>query len=442
MAKSGLSLDSRLQLRPDDLAIHYAGLSQDSKNSHHGVQIIDSAIRNLALNGVAIRRIGKASRSRRADRTFNPEKYHKFRKHLECVILLRPTEDGRHPDELDPSKLSALQRRLIDANLRRRHRFLLAQRRSRNQEVDQKQHPVLKVTSPPYIPGTTKTQITSIASDAEFPNPPVIPDDRELFQCPCCCQSLQAETFKDSKLWKRHLVEDLCPYTCIAENCPTPELLFCTRSEWETHRNMEAMADHLQADHKDELSTKSLSTLLSWSAVQKMGITTCPFCPDHGPEDAPDLVDHVLQEAYEFALRALPWPKPIDHEVNEPHGTFKLPDTGDDEDPISRWLRGSVSEDETAVDLKLCRYDTADHSEPVNPDEYADYFDNGGYFDDKSRDNSSAAQSGFAEAESSDTADRKTLASASTQIAAGDQTADTGEEVADGSLRDRVHYYY
>ncbi|KAK4118023.1 hypothetical protein N657DRAFT_558118, partial [Parathielavia appendiculata] len=353
---------------------HYASLSQDSKSSHHGVRNIDSAIRNLALIGVAIRRTGKASRSRRADRTFNPEKYHEFRKHLECVILLRPTEDGRHPDELDPSKLSGLQRRLIDANLRRRHRFLLAQRRSMNQEEDK---PLLAPTisgvsrastaegtlnyapAKPYIPGTTKTQITSIASDAEFPNPPAIPDDREIFQCPCCCQSLQVETFKDSKLWKRHVVEDLCPYTCIAENCPTPELLFCTRSEWETHikkshlpewqcpfcdgdhakqPNMEAMADHLQADHKDELSTKSLSTLLSWSAVQKMGVTTCPFCTADGPEDAPDLVDHVLQEAYEFALRALPWPKPINHELNEPPGTFKLPDKGNDENPISRWL--------------------------------------------------------------------------------------------------------
>ncbi len=272
IAKSGLSLDSKLQQWPDDLAIvksvllmlsdsleHYASLSQAEKSLHSGVHNIDSAIRNLALIGVAIRRMGKASRGRRADRTFNPDNYPEFRKHLECVLLLRSTEEGRHPDELDPSKLSSLQRRLIDANLRRRHQFLLAQRRSRNQEVAKRQVPVLEVTSSvddtsakdaqpdgsrnpegslehppttkgenplsaptisgfsrastvegpleyapakPYIPGATKTQITSIASDAEFPHPPVIPEDREIFQCPCCCQSLPVETFKDSKLWK------------------------------------------------------------------------------------------------------------------------------------------------------------------------------------------------------------------------------------------------
>ena len=272
IAKSGLSLDSKLQGRPDGLAIvktvllmlsdsleYYASLSQAGKNPHNGVQNIDAAIRNLAFIGVAIRRTGKASRSRRADRTFNPDNYPEFRKHLECLLLLRPTEEGRHPDELDPSKLSGLQRRLIDANLRRRHQFLLAQRRSRKQEVAQRQLPVLEVTSSiddtlakdarrddsrnpegsldhppttkgenphsaptisgfsrastvegpleyasakPYIPGTTKTQITSIASDAEFPHPPVMPEDREIFQCPCCCQSLPVETFKDAKLWK------------------------------------------------------------------------------------------------------------------------------------------------------------------------------------------------------------------------------------------------
>lgn len=275
VAKSGLSLDSRLQSRTSDSAIvksvlvmlfdsldYYMSLSQAGSSSDDGVQNIDSAIRNLALIGVAIRRTGKASRSRRADRTFNPDEHPELRKHLECVLLLRPTEGGRHSDELDPSKLTDLQRRLIDANLRRRHQFLLAQRRSRNQEGAQKQHPALGSTpsvddtpltkdarpassrkpegsrgqpstsstkrkdpflaptisglsrastaegtlkyapAKRYTPGVTKTQITSIASDAEFPEPPDIPEDRDIFQCPCCCQSLPIETFKDPKLWK------------------------------------------------------------------------------------------------------------------------------------------------------------------------------------------------------------------------------------------------
>ncbi len=38
---------------------------------------------------------------------------------------LRPTGEGRHPDELDPSKLSGLQGRLIDANLQEHRGFYL-----------------------------------------------------------------------------------------------------------------------------------------------------------------------------------------------------------------------------------------------------------------------------------------------------------------------------
>ncbi|KAL8304625.1 hypothetical protein RB597_004265 [Gaeumannomyces tritici] len=514
IARSGLSLDSRLQSRPSDLAIvksillmlsdsldYCASPSQANKSSYDGIQNIDSAIRNLALIGAAIRRTGKASRSRRADRTFNPDEHQELRRHLECLLLLRPKEDGRHSDELDPSKLSALQQRLIDANLMRRHQFLLAQRRSRNQTRSHGHRPALAAplaASPStddtlgkderplgsqspkraqdylsarnekgkdplmapstlgfsrastaegtlkyapgkqYTPGMAKTQITLIASDVEFPESPVVPEDREIFQCPCCCQSLQVEVFKVPKLWKQHVVEDLCPYTCIAENCPTPQLLFCTRSEWEAHvkkthlprwqcpfcdendakqPSMEAMKMHLQSDHKDELLDKSLATLLSWSAVQTMGIKTCPFCSDHAPEDAPDLVDHVLREAYGFALRALPWPKPIEHDLNKHPGVFKLSNAEDDESPIGRWIREPVPEDENAVDLELCHHDKADHLEPINLDEYTDYFDTCGY---------------FAEAESEDTINRKILASAATQMVADDQPAGTEEELIGG----------
>ncbi len=167
---------------------------------------------------------------------------------------------------------------------------------------------------------------------------------------------------------------------------------------------MEAMAAHLQTDHKDKLSGKSLSTLLSWSAVQTMGIKTCPFCSDHAPEDTPELVDHVLQEAYEFALRALPWPKPIDHNLNAPPGEFALPDEGGEGNSSSQWINQWIREvlqeqDVVNLALCLCRYDRADHSESINLDEYTDYFDEGGYFDDKHEDKSSVAKSGSSEAE-------------------------------------------
>lgn len=281
LAKPGFSLDTRLKGRVNDLALvknvlfmladsldYLASLSETDVNFDRGIQNLDSAIKNLARIGVAIRRTGKASRKRRADRAFDPDEHPEFRKHMECVVLLRPTEeaqfelknDGSCVAKLDTYKLSDLQRRLIAANLKRRHSFLLAQQGSGIQTAAQKNDnspamsssartplqgpshrekgmqatevldPVLsplvrKHDSTPTIsglthastaegsfkytpvaknhtPGAAKTQITVIASDAEFPHPPSTDPGREISKCPCCCQSLPIETFSSSKLWK------------------------------------------------------------------------------------------------------------------------------------------------------------------------------------------------------------------------------------------------
>lgn len=280
LAKPGLSLDSRLQGRVNDLALvknilimladsldYYAGLPETDANFDGCIQNLDSAIKNLALIGVAIRRTGKASRNRKADRTFNPDEHQELRKHLECVVLLRPTnealfrriENGRYIAELDESKLSDLQKRLIEANLRRRHNFSIAQKRSRIQlgaqtqfltavpssadnllqgeppadiqkkvdHLDPTPNPTTKgkkcatptisgfslastaegslkyaLDAKRYIPGVAKTQITFIASDAEFPQAPSNHSGREISKCPCCCQSLPIETFSNPKIWK------------------------------------------------------------------------------------------------------------------------------------------------------------------------------------------------------------------------------------------------
>lgn len=283
LAKPGASLDSRLRGRLNDLALvknvltmladsldYYTSLAKTDANFDGSIQNIDSAIKNLALIGVAIRRTGKASRNRKADQTFNPYEHQELRKYLECIILLRPTEeglfhlteDGRYVARLEASKLSGLQKRLVEANLRRRHNFLRAQKRSRTQEVAQTHSSIPAfppsvddlrqgedttetqgaqnavnlpdfMTTPTaegkhstttisgfsgastaegtlqyspaarkYTSGVAKSQITFIASDTEFPQPPSTLLGREISKCPCCCQSLPVETFSNPKLWK------------------------------------------------------------------------------------------------------------------------------------------------------------------------------------------------------------------------------------------------
>ncbi|KAL6823377.1 hypothetical protein V8C40DRAFT_266904 [Trichoderma camerunense] len=533
LAKPGASLDSRLQNRTNDLKLvknvlmmladsleYLESLADADINFIEAVHNIDSVLENLALIGVAIRRTGKASRNRRANQTFNSSEHQELRKHLECIILLRPTEEGlfRRTEngnfitELDASKLSDLQQRLIQANLRRRHNFLVAQKRSIAQTTPQAQpsaaqlslpirsflqkEPIAKVQdvaqfqdSTPiatsdlairgknagaptisgyslastaegtlkfdsatnrYAPGIAKTQITFIASNADFPKAPFISSDQKISKCPCCCQSIPGEIFRHPKEWKQHIIEDLCPYTCIAENCPTPHLLFCTRDEWETHvtkshlpqwqcpfceeqedfPTMESMGGHLQDKHQEEFLENSFSTLLSWSAVQKMGIKSCPLCLSCGVEDSPELVNHILQHTYEFALRSLPWPQPIIHNLNVSPGGFDLSvssshaeelQRGDTEDvqiynaedvqpltagnlrtlkgegirhwtAIQLWINKEVHERKEPPELQLTNYDRADHSAPDNPElfEYSNYFLTNQYFGNESDEDKSS----------------------------------------------------
>lgn len=281
LAKPGASLDSRLRGRASDLALvknilfmladsldYYASLAETDTKYDGSIQNLDSAIKNLALIGTAIRRTGRASRNRRADQTFNPDEFPELRAHLECVVLLRPghnglfhkTDNGSYTTDINPSKLSSLQKRLIEANLRRRHTFLVAQKRSRTQKnvqtlpvpkpadsplkqplptavnsqdprpaIPKGKEPTPHIPHIPHRPHTisgfsrastaegplqyslsagintpepAKTQITFIASDSEFPRAPPRPLNRAIAKCPCCCQSLPVEILSNPLLWK------------------------------------------------------------------------------------------------------------------------------------------------------------------------------------------------------------------------------------------------
>lgn len=280
LAKPGVSLDSRLRGRPKDVVLvktvlamladsldYHTSLAKTDARRDESIANLDSAIHNLALIGTAIRRTGRASRNRRADQTFNPDDHQELRKHLECVVLLRPaeealfaqTKDGDYMSRLTMTSLTSLQERLIEANLRRRHKFLWAQKKFKSQEEmhmaqeetplhadapslmrpkdsigttakvqdststllimkrDNRATPTLSgisqastaegtlkysTTVREYSSGPEKTQITSIASDAEFPQAPFVALGRAIARCPCCCQSLPSNTFRDPSEWK------------------------------------------------------------------------------------------------------------------------------------------------------------------------------------------------------------------------------------------------
>ncbi|KID98430.1 Protein kinase-like domain protein, partial [Metarhizium majus ARSEF 297] len=420
-AREKASLDARFKHRPDDIyfiqsLLHMlegflrecliAADNNDDAHLRNVITNIDSTIDSLAFIGVQIRRSGRNSRLRKVDGSFerNRDNYQKLRAHLACVVASKPTEGGRPADEgkeihsmdyFAELELPPIQHRLVEANLRRRHRFTEAQRHSQrlldystkssrpvgsqdvfalarthpNQEVKPitqirqmqaraaaaaNEAPTVTATSASGLdskwggfrnsrrPGSTVTRITAITASATYPKARVSSDpDQRLVKCPCCCQAIPTTELEDSQ-WRKHVANDLCPYTCIHENCPTPYHLFVTQQEWNDHvmsdhppqwqcpccggdppvfKSISGITAHLMSAHLDAASD-SLEALLQEAELNVIGITKCPLCDSEGPQDSPDLVEHVLQHIHDFSLRSLPWPADPTISLDKPVGTF------------------------------------------------------------------------------------------------------------------------
>ncbi|KAM0345648.1 hypothetical protein ACHAPU_006302 [Fusarium lateritium] len=233
--------------------------SPDLGNLEAAKSEVEQIIDHLIRLGVAIRKSGTSSRSQKADRYFKDSDHQDFLRYLTVIVLGRGTEDGREQFEIDPKSLSPVQERLVMANLRRRNRFLYAQRHAKKLDArtsftteNQFGYPVYDnpvlidetasvrrpmaipeeqplpetLISPPIpvamtatsaskvgsniveVPQHTpalsqiaKTDITTIAAKVIYPRPPRSQPGLRFFRCPCCCQTLPA-LFRESSQWK------------------------------------------------------------------------------------------------------------------------------------------------------------------------------------------------------------------------------------------------
>jgi hypothetical protein len=212
-----------------------AGLSSKETTSRKDVE---DNINQLTRLTVAIRKAGTRARLQKADSSFNPDDSQlvTLRQHLEFLLLVRPDEHGGSDSsgkQLGLARVNPIQQRLIDANLRRRNRFLYAQKHARRlgpnfrplqptpiamaplvKQVPRSEastsaysagvgEPILGSTTtatmvdePIVIPPkqqaaiSTTTAISVTTTRISYPKPPVVHDDQALFTCPCCCQSL------------------------------------------------------------------------------------------------------------------------------------------------------------------------------------------------------------------------------------------------------------
>ncbi|KAK1853853.1 protein phosphatase [Colletotrichum chrysophilum] len=147
--------------------IHGGDLLEESKRN------VDSAIRNLTLLAIAIRHTRRKTRRFKLDDNSDSSALADLRKHLEYLILVDTTvfNDStrqRHEtqqlwwQDRSSDSLTPLQQRLIEANLRRRQRFLAAQ-----QDSDQisRQH-----ISSPIHAEETMSSITSVLDKVQSPS--------------------------------------------------------------------------------------------------------------------------------------------------------------------------------------------------------------------------------------------------------------------------------
>ena len=212
--------------------------------------------------GTLIRRSGLSERLLRADQSFNAKSYIDLRQHLETTLYLRQLLTTRsleasrlwHSSAESASHLAEYaylresQIHLVQANLRRRHRFAFARRRASTlgrevvttasqpldavetmpQEVtsstgDDGQHPI-----PAREPLPIASQVSASAVDQSFdvkalevrsgssavssaqsttanertyPKPPRL-SKQQAFKCPCCCQPLPKRIGANRGRWR------------------------------------------------------------------------------------------------------------------------------------------------------------------------------------------------------------------------------------------------
>ncbi|KAK1447344.1 protein kinase domain-containing protein [Colletotrichum melonis] len=347
----------------------YADSSSDEKEPALTEIFADTeaVITKLVRISIAIRRSGAQAHRDRADGSYVSDIYDELRDHLGFLISVWATkserENGstRYP-EYASYRLNEVQKRLIESNTRRRHRFLFARRRGvkRGKErddftTDERQVRGLQIRQPstcqevgnavnlpttegaaqsPHILShfaaatiaassvptaiqnpinlalTSQASMTapsSISSKVVYPKPPKVKEGQEIFRCPCCLQTLPLATGMGLR-WKKHLTQDIMPYTCVLSSCERPEKLYDTRKEWLKHMSEEhnqwqywlcsaclepkrfdveqLYVEHLLREHANDISADQIEAVVSMSASNApLHLEQCPLCPESSAGD-------------------------------------------------------------------------------------------------------------------------------------------------------------
>ncbi|OBS26153.1 hypothetical protein FPOA_00096 [Fusarium poae] len=228
---------------------------------------------------------------------------------------------------------------------------------------------VLKMTTPSQV---AASRVSVSVKTMPYPSAPPIPDQAKGFKCPCCYQTLPG-MFRDTTRWRKHLTEDLCPYTCPFPECTKAEVLYISRETWRNHilqshgmgfywecsvclgtensvfTTAEEFASHNREKHKDTISEHDIPYMQeSCRKIAPPNIVQCPLCSwprDQEVEpDAAANLEHVGNCIHEFSLRALPWAESL------PSADSVMVESARKD--VELWLDKSTAEDTDVEDIR------------------------------------------------------------------------------------------
>ncbi|GKZ59151.1 hypothetical protein AnigIFM49718_005012 [Aspergillus niger] len=170
-------------------------------------------------------------------------------------------------------------------------------------------------------------------NDADIPPPPNVSGNRKESECPYCFLACSKEELSGRR-WKHHIIQDLMPYICVLEPCPTPNSLFESGKDWLSHmknqhpvsgwtcvdsthdttfffQSESGFREHLHQYHEDQFDDDDDIDDIAAACYQKLPddiiIRECPFCPTvQKLELKPkDMINHVANHLISLAQISL-----------------------------------------------------------------------------------------------------------------------------------------
>ncbi|KAK2480384.1 hypothetical protein H9L39_07952 [Fusarium oxysporum f. sp. albedinis] len=185
--------------------------------------------------------------------------------------------------------------------------------------------------------------------------------NREPFPC-SYCPLILPHTYTDNARWRAHVVQDLCPYVCIFEDCESPDKMYASTYEWMSHlakchsttewvcvscsklqrssgngtstvsfNDPMDLGKHISAFHQDVASDDTELLIQAGKLPAGIQRIACPLCRrglvtnetnadgNQGLVHSSNRVqevglrqleedEHIATHIHEFALHAFPWP--------------------------------------------------------------------------------------------------------------------------------------